>query len=147
MNCSRSPGRKAEHALALLLLVITALACRAQVSPGTGALDPSQTSTQFPARMIPPDREDMTQEMRRMRMLNVARQKSMVSDAEKLLALARELNAGVGAGGNALSAEQRMKMAADIEKLAHSIRDKMSYVPGSSSPVQPLRPSSNFWPQ
>ncbi|WP_157439641.1 hypothetical protein [Terracidiphilus gabretensis] len=139
MNCSRLLARKAEYALALLIMVVIALACQAQ-SVGNNNLD------RFP-KMDPMDNEDMTQEMRRMHLLNAARQKSMVSDAERLLALARELNAGVGAGGNALSAGQRMRMAADIEKLAHNVREKMSYVPGTPSAPPPLRPSSNSWPQ
>ncbi len=139
MNCNRSLARKAEYALALFMMAVVALACQAQ-SVGNGNLD------RFP-KINPTDDEDMTQEMRRMHQVNAARQKSMVSDAEKLLALARELNAGVGAGGNALSSGQRMRMAADIEKLAHNIREKMSYVPGTPSPPPPLRPSSNAWPQ
>ena len=147
MNCTRSLARKAERALALLLLVVTALACRAQVSLGNGGLDPSPTIPQFAGRTTTNDREDMTQEMRRMHLLNAARQKSMISDAEKLLVLARELNAGVGAGGNALSAGQRMKMAADIEKLAHNVKEKMSYVPGIPSPAPSIRSPSNSWPQ
>ena len=139
MNCSRSLARKAEYALALFMMIVIALACQSQ-SVGNNNLD------RFP-KMDPTDNKDMTQEMRRMHLLNVARQKSMVSDAEKLLALARELNAGVGAAGNVLSAGQRMRMAADIEKLAHNIREKMSYVPGAPLPAPSLHPSSNSWPQ
>jgi hypothetical protein len=139
MNCNRSLAQKAEYALAALLLIAIAFACQAQ-SVGGGAPD------RFP-KMNPMDDEGMTQEVHRMRMLNAARQKSMVSDADKLLALARDLNAGVGAGGNALSAGQRMKMAADIEKLAHNVREKMTYVAGTPSLTPMSRPPSTGWPQ
>jgi hypothetical protein len=100
--------------------------------------DPTQLRTRFPDKTVTIDQQNETQDMHRMHLLNTARQKALVSDAEKLLALARELNAGIGGDGNALSASQRMRMAADIEKLAHSIKEKMSYTEGS--PTAPKAP-------
>lgn len=62
---------------------------------------------------------------KRLRMINAERQKSMISDADKLLKLATELNQEI-ARSNAgdLSAAQLHKVA-EIEKLAHNVRDKM----------------------
>jgi hypothetical protein len=100
--------------------------------------DPTQLRTRFPDKTVTIDQQNDTQDIRRMHLLNTARQKTLVNDAEKLLALARQLNAGMGADGSALSASQRMRMAADIEKLAHSIKEKMSYTEGS--PTAPKAP-------
>ncbi len=58
---------------------------------------------------------------------NEARQREMVSDAEKLVQLAGELDAEVRAAGDSpLSAEQLSKIAR-IQKLAHSVKDKMQF--------------------
>jgi len=62
---------------------------------------------------------------RQMRALNAERQKSMVSDADKLLKLARELNAEVAARGtNSLTPEELRKVD-EIEKLARNVKQKM----------------------
>jgi hypothetical protein len=59
--------------------------------------------------------------------LNAARQKEMVSDAEKLVQLAGELDAEVRAAANSpISAEQLTKIGR-IQKLAHSVKDKMQF--------------------
>lgn len=61
------------------------------------------------------------------RQVNIARQKEMVSDAEKLVQLAGELDAEVRAAGDSpLSAEQLSKIDR-IQKLAHSVKDKMQF--------------------
>jgi hypothetical protein len=58
--------------------------------------------------------------------LNAERQKKMVSDTNKLLKLANELDAEVRlSGSGALTAAQLHKVA-EIEKLARSVKDKMS---------------------
>jgi hypothetical protein len=55
----------------------------------------------------------------------------MVSDADKLLKLAQELNADADAGGTILSPAQRMQKAAEIEKLARNVKEKMTYAIGA----------------
>jgi hypothetical protein len=58
--------------------------------------------------------------------LNADRQKSMVSDANKLLRLVDELNSEIARNNpDSLSAAQLRKVA-EIEKLAHKVRDEMS---------------------
>jgi hypothetical protein len=62
-----------------------------------------------------------------LRKFNEARQREMVSDSEKLVQLAGELDAEVrAASGSPLSAEQLSKIER-IQKLAHSVKDKMQF--------------------
>jgi hypothetical protein len=120
--------------LAALFFAATALTARAQSSNNNPISDPTQIGMRFPDKTVTIEtQQDMTSDVHRTRMLNIARQKAMVSDAEKLLALARYLNAGTDADGTALSAGQRVKMAADIEKLARGIKEKMCYSVGNPS--------------
>lgn len=140
MNRNRYLTRFAIYATAQLLCCV---ALAGQQQQPSLPLDPTQVNTRFPDKTVTIDRQDDTQEMRRMRQLNAARQKSMVSDADKLLALARDLNAGIGADGSKLSISQKVRMAADIEKLAHSVKEKMSDVAGN--PSAPRAPFS-AWP-
>jgi hypothetical protein len=59
---------------------------------------------------------------RQLRALNAERQKSMVSDTEKLLRLAREVNSEIGTG----NPDIELRKISDIEKLARNVRQKMS---------------------
>lgn len=77
-------------------------------------------------------------EARRIVQLNLLRQKSMVSDADKLLRLAQELDNDAKAGASALSPAERMRKAAEIERLAKEVKEKMTYSIGD--PPQPATP-------
>jgi hypothetical protein len=69
---------------------------------------------------------DSAEVEKRLRALNAERQKSMVADTNKLLKLAQELQDEIGhTSPDALTPTQLRKVA-DIEKLAHSIKEKMS---------------------
>jgi hypothetical protein len=70
---------------------------------------------------------------KRMKALNQLRHKAMVDDAAKLLLLARQLNDDAGN----LTQSERVHKAAEIEKLAKSVKDKMSYTVGDS-PAPPI---------
>jgi len=77
-----------------------------------------------------------------LRALNADRQKSLVSDTNKLLRLVNELNAEIaGKQPEALSPDQLRKIA-EIEKLAHSVKDKMITsvrgTPAFQAPFQPV---------
>jgi len=61
---------------------------------------------------------------RRLRALNEARQKMVVSDTEKLLRLAKEVSAEAQVTGAKPTAAQSVKIA-EIEKLAHRVKQKM----------------------
>jgi hypothetical protein len=74
---------------------------------------------------------------RRMRALNIERQKEMVSDTNKLLRLARELNAEVAARkSDALTPDQLHKIA-EIEKLARNVKERMTSAVGGIQSVIP----------
>jgi hypothetical protein len=63
----------------------------------------------------------------RLRWLNKERQKAMVSDTNKLLKLAGELSAEVQNSKDASLTPEQVRKWAEVEKLAHSVKDKMSY--------------------
>jgi hypothetical protein len=72
------------------------------------------------------DHEDRIGEQRRFRAINAERQKSMVKDTDKLLRLARELNEEVNRPNSAVYDQAEYSKAAEIEKLAHRVKEKMS---------------------
>lgn len=63
---------------------------------------------------------------RRLQYLNVERQKSMVADTNRLVKLASDLNAQVNGEQHGQLTPDQVKQLAEIEKLAHNIREKMS---------------------
>jgi len=87
-----------------------------------------------------PDNDPVEQE-KRLKALNAERQKSMVADTNKLVKLAGELNTELaGAHPESLNPEQLRKVA-EIEKLAHNIKEKMS-MSVKGIPVFELQPRS-----
>jgi hypothetical protein len=71
-------------------------------------------------------REDQIQYEKLLRALNADRQKSMVSDTNKLLRLVNELNAEIARTGPDSLTDDQLRKLAEIEKLAHKVKDKMS---------------------
>jgi hypothetical protein len=69
---------------------------------------------------------DPAEEEKRLRALNAERQKSLVADANKLLKLARELDAEVSAANLDSLTPAQLRKVVEIEKLAHSVKEKMS---------------------
>jgi len=122
------------------------LLCRAQYGQSGGGvlLQQSQgpTGLRQPGSFnAGPDLEPGFAE-KRLRALNADRQKSMVSDADRLLKLARQLDAEVASNPtNELTSEEMHKVA-EIEKLARSVKTKMAQSftggPQISHPIQPL---------
>jgi hypothetical protein len=82
-------------------------------------------------------------DQKRLRLLNAERQKSIVSDTEKLLKLARELNDQVAASDSASMTDEELRKVAEIAKLARSVKEKMSFsmggFPSVNSPI-PVNP-------
>ncbi len=78
-----------------------------------------------------------------LRALNADRQKSMVSDTNKLLRLVNELNAEIARTNSGSLTSSELHKVAEIEKLAHNVKDKMSTsvrgTPAFSPPFQPVR--------
>lgn len=75
---------------------------------------------------------------KQLRALNEERQRALVSDTARLLTLARELNGEVGAvSPDSLTAAQLRKVN-EIEKLARSVKEKMSYAITGGPEIQLL---------
>jgi hypothetical protein len=61
-----------------------------------------------------------------LRSQNADRQKSLVSDTNKLLRLTNELNAEIARTSPDALSDAELRKLAEIEKLAHSVKEKMS---------------------
>ena len=91
----------------------------------------ADSQSQFSDR-VPVDEE------KRLRALNAERQRSLVSDTNKLLKLAQELDGEVkGTNPDSLNMEELTKVA-EIEKLAHKVKEKMSTSVRGMTDFQPL---------
>ncbi|MGD0729729.1 MAG: hypothetical protein ABR956_00590 [Terracidiphilus sp.] len=124
-------SRGAGVCLALAAALVPALPGGAQNPPagspqaaaGPYISRPPNTLGQF-------DNDDPIFTQKRLQAMNADRQKHLVSDAARLLKLASELNDEVrGAKSDALTPAQLRKVA-EIEKLARSVREKMTYTMG-----------------
>ena len=125
-------GRWLSRTAMLSLALLVTIPCWGQFTSGNGGM--GQTG-RGPARTAPvPDVDqpmtgdlggDHVYQERRLNQLNAAQHKSMVADTDKLLKLVTELNAEISSTNpTALTAEQ-LKKIAEIEKLAHNVKDKM----------------------
>jgi hypothetical protein len=63
---------------------------------------------------------------KRLRALNADRQKSMVSDTDKLVKLARQLDAEIASNPSDELTPEELRKVAEIEKLAHNVKAKMA---------------------
>jgi len=70
--------------------------------------------------------------------LNVERHKSLVSDSDKLLKLARQLDAEIASNSTDELTPQELHKVAEIEKLAHNVKTKMAQSFGGGPAVRPL---------
>ncbi len=77
-----------------------------------------------------------------MNALNLARQKAMISDADKLLKLAKEVNDEIAAKDVTSLTDDQLRKIAEIEKLAHSVKEKMA--DGVPQAGQSLGPPAMF---
>jgi hypothetical protein len=135
-DSTRHTGARARRALRILLAISAAVVvaaagngrCRAQQS--SMGSQPLSTPHGFPQDAAPfstnSDPIDDVQAEKRMTALNAERQKSMISDSAKLLKLANELNGEIAQSNTSELTPAQLRMVAEIEKLAHNVRDKMS---------------------
>ena len=125
--------------LALLLALACLPAGRSQAPPGSNGGQGSMRPY-YPGRpgTDPSDGYDPIMMERRLNALNLARQKEMISDTNKLLKLAKELNDEVTAKSAASLTEDQLHKIAEIEKLAHNVKEKMA--DGVGQPAQPVMP-------
>ncbi|MGD0914768.1 MAG: hypothetical protein ABR928_22970 [Terracidiphilus sp.] len=63
---------------------------------------------------------------RRMKLLNSERHKALISDSDKLFKLATELNNEIARANSGVLTPEQLRKVAEIEKLAHGVRDKMT---------------------
>jgi hypothetical protein len=114
--------------------------------PGVRAQGPPRDIINRPPPMptdpVPNSDYDPIQAQRQRTALNIERQKELVSDTNKLLKLAKELDYEVDAGGTGTLTPDQLHMAATIEKLARSVKEKMSGEMGQPGPPMVLSPSS-----
>ena len=95
---------------------------RGSMSGQSGVPSPSMPtgSDNIPTIALTPDMEANQAKMR-----NIDRQKQLVEDTQKLLALANELKADVDKSTKDTLSLDVVKKADEIEKLAHSVKEKM----------------------
>jgi hypothetical protein len=127
--------------LAMCLVLLVATEIWAQNVPGQqhapGSLSPGPHITDS---MDDTPSPQSIEEEKALRALNVARQKSLVADTDRLVRLVNELNAEIArTNPDSLTAAQLRKVA-EIEKLAHNVKDKMS----TSLRGLPAFPQLNF---
>lgn len=129
LNPNRCPGLLG-HLLAIALFLGAPIAAQ---SPGSGGVPSSRTQVLDPSLGF----DDSSIAARQAKMLNIERQKAIVTDTKKILELARELNADAASGYTTLTAPQRLHKAEEIQKLAKTVREKMIFAIGLPPPVNP----------
>jgi hypothetical protein len=79
---------------------------------------------------------------KRLKMLNAAQHQSMVADTDRLVKLVADLNAQINRSHASSLTPEQLRTVAEIEKLAHSVRDKMRMTVRSAAeyngPTTPL---------
>ncbi len=99
---------------------------------------PNNNPQQNQQRRIPTPRDprDLDQQLgpsgataifyeKRIQLLNAEQHKSMVADTDKLVKLVADLNAQVNSSKASSLTPEQLRTVAEIEKLAHNVRDKM----------------------
>ncbi len=92
---------------------------------------------EFPDAGTPFGRESNSPDQRRIQLLNAARQKEIVSDTEKLLKLAKELNDEMAQSEAGTMSPAQMHKVEEIGKLAKSVKEKMRYSVGGFPELNP----------
>ena len=144
MACALSPW----WAIVILVALSSVVAGRAQSSPGTNGGSNSnqgvprpQLGQQASNPFSNDEGYDLVIAERRLRALNSERQKQMVADTNKLLKLAKELNNEVAAANTSSLTPDQLHMIAEIEKLARSVRERMT---GGATDVRTFLPTPVF---
>jgi len=151
-NVLKLSARQYVCAVALMLGLVTLFSL-----PSCGQASSTNNVAQLPRR-IPPPREIEQQTLesmgttpvfyeKRLQMLNAAQHQAMVADTDRLLKLVADLNSQINSSNsNALTPDQ-LRMVADIEKLAHSVKDKMRMSVRSAGEYNGPTPGVPFGPR
>jgi hypothetical protein len=115
----------------LLMFPVTAGLSQQNGSAGSPSALPGQGGTTGQHQTLDyanetPGAFDAVMAERRLKMMNNERRKSLVSDSDKLFKLATELNNEIAASNTGSLTPEQLRKVAEIEKLAHNIRDKMT---------------------
>ena len=126
--------------LGLAMIFAVVLVSRSQ-TPGQNVGPPGSNHIYYPEPRSTPigdfsDQYTAVETARRINALNVERQKDLVSDTNKLLKLARELNSEIAANNTGAWTDEQLHKLAEIEKLAHNVKQRMA--DGVPQPVQPM---------
>jgi hypothetical protein len=113
-----------------LVLTAVLVLCGGLKNASSGGLLP-QAAAQWPDSGLAPGGRfglsDPAMEQKRLRAINAERQRLMAADTEKLLKLVRALNDEVEKNHPDSLTPSQLRAVAEIEKLAHSVKEKMSY--------------------
>jgi hypothetical protein len=113
--------------LALLALApVTGSVSRAQQQTVSPPFPFPDASNRSPSDRHADDPADDLIKAKRLKELNILRQKQITTDAAKLLALATELKSNLDKSHDPAATPDLMHKAEQIEKLAHSVRAKMT---------------------
>jgi hypothetical protein len=113
-------------ALAILILLAPAAQVLAQSGQYGGQNFPQPNRPGQDSMSPLGDDVNSAMEAKRINALNAERQKSLISDTVKLVKLVSDLNAEINGEHPASLTDEQIKKLAEIEKLAHNIREKMS---------------------
>ena len=117
--------------LAMLAVVSFVLGARSQGPPR----DIINRPLPMPTDPVPDSDYDPIMAARHRAALNAERQKEMISDTNKLLKLAKELNFEVAESGTDTLTPDDLHRLAEIEKLARSVKEKMA-IAGQTPPIE-----------
>ena len=140
-----SHGKRSVLCLALLLSLSSPLIL-AQTSEQSGTGQLSNNPLRRERKDAQPTADepaiDPALQQRQLLELNAKLHKAIVSDTDKLLEMVTELNAEIGGADPASLTPDQLRKVAAIEKLAHSLRDKMRFPikdpPALFDPAKPL---------
>lgn len=117
--------------------LIGGLLCRAQFGQSGGGGLQGQAGSRSPNGFGAGPEMDPGFAAKRVRALNADRQKSMVSDADKLLKLARQLDTEIASNPTEALTPEEVRKLAEIEKLARNVKAKMAQSFGGGPQLQP----------
>lgn len=135
-------------AVSMAAALLSSPSCRGQ------APAPVNNGSQLPRRIPPPRQVEDPMDgpgssifyEKRLRMLNAAQHDSMVADTDRLVKMVAELNTQVNRSNEKSLTPEQVRMVAEIEKLAHGIRDKMR-MSVRSSVYGDMAPPASFAPR
>ena len=148
MGVAASKSRASDMVLAacqvLWLALALTLALPGGAQNGPSGMQQPTRHQQLPMSPDPLNDANPTQEERWLRAQNIERQKSMVSNANKLLKLAGELNTEISSSNRDSLTPEQLRKVGEIEKLARSVKEKMSTSVGNAPvyqapPLPPMR--------